>query len=238
MRNLKNFKKLLIGSVFGMLMLAGTALTANAQDVSKEYRDWQRAQARAEKEHQDYLMTRSIYDYNQWQAAQRRAQEQYRQYQMAANRYGNGYNNGYYNNGYNNGYYNNGYYNSNNSYNNVGRYRIYTNGSYYSTDSRGVELLRQAVRNGYAQGYNEGRRDRRYGRGYDFYNNNMYLSGTYGYQSYVDRNQYEFYFQQGFQKGYEDGYYSRTRYGYQSGNATTVLGSVLNTIFNIAQDNQ
>jgi hypothetical protein len=171
-------------------------------------------------------------EYNQWQAAQRRAEEEYRQYQMAAGRYGNRYynNNGYYNNSYNNGYYNNGYNNGNTM-----TYRVYRNGSYYATDDRGAELLRQAVRNGYSLGYQEGQRDRMYRRGFNYSNGSEYRNGVYGYQSYVDRGQYRYYFQQGYQRGYEDGYNNTYRYGVRSGNGFDVLGSVLNTILNFAR---
>lgn len=114
------------------------------------------------------------------------------------------------------------------------RYRVYRNGSWYNTDSRGAELLRQAVNNGYRQGYNEGRRDRANRRGSTYYNNsNIYRSGNYGYQSYVDSSQYRYYFQQGFQRGYEDGYYSRNQYGYSSNGTFNILGNILSGILNI-----
>jgi len=230
MRYFGYIQKLMIGSIFGAFVLVGTA---GAQDVNREYRDWQKAQQRANQEHNDYLRTGSMREYYQWQAAQRRAEEEYRQYQMAAGGYGNGYyNNGYTNNGYNR--YNNGYYN--NGYNNgTVTYRVYRNGSYYSTDSRGAELLRQAVRNGYSLGYQEGQRDRTYRRGFNYSNGSGYRNGVYGYESYVDRSQYRYYFQQGYQRGYEDGYNSTYRYGSRSGNGFEVLGSVLNTILNFAQ---
>ena len=221
MRYINHLRNAIIGSIFGATLLIGTALSVSAQNPTREYNDWQRAQQIAEREHQDYMRTGSIRDYNQWQAAMRRAQEQYAQYQRAQSRYSNGY--------YNNGYYNNSSYNT-------GQYRVYRNGSFYSTDSRGAELLRQAVRNGYAQGYRQGKNDRRYGRGANYYGNNMYSSGNYGYQSYVDRTQYQYYFQQGFQRGYEDGYYSRTQYGYRSGNGFSIAAGVLNTILNITRN--
>ena len=230
MRHFRYFQNLVVGSIFCAFVLVGTA---GAQDVNREYRDLQRAQQRANQEHNDYLRTGSMREYNQWQAAQRRAEEEYRQYQMAAGRYGNGYynNNRYYNNGYNNGYTNNGYYNKGNTM----TYRVYRNGSYYSTDSRGAELLRQAVRNGYSLGYEEGQRDRMYRRGFNYSNGSEYRNGVYGYQSYVDRGQYRYYFQQGYQRGYEDGYNNTYRYGVRSSNGFDVLGSVLNTILNFAQ---
>jgi len=73
--------------------------------------------------------------------------------------------------------------------------------------------------------------DRRYGRGYNYYSNNVYENGMYGYQSYVGRDQYQYYFQQGFQKGYEDGYNNTYRYGTRSGG---ILGNILGTILNLA----
>jgi len=222
MRYFKYIQNIVIGSIFGAFVLVGTA---GAQDVNREYRDWQMAQQRAVQEHNDYLRTGSMRDYNQWQAAERRAREQYNQYQRASGRYGNGYNN------YNNGYYNNGYYNNGNTV----TYRVYRNGSYYSTDYRGAELLRQAVRNGYEQGYRDGQRNRSYGRGFSYSNESAYRSGINGYQSYVDRSQYKYYFQQGYQRGYEDGFNSTYRYGVRSNNGFEILGSVLNTILNIAQ---
>src|ERR1041384_4642545 len=89
------------------------------------------------------------------------------------------------------------------------RYRVYRNGSYYQTDNRGAELLRQAVNQGYQQGYRAGQNDRNYRRGANYGGSSVYRSGNYGYQSYVDSNQYRYYFQQGFQRGYQDGYNSR-----------------------------
>jgi flagellar biosynthesis/type III secretory pathway protein FliH len=115
------------------------------------------------------------------------------------------------------------------------RYRAYRNGSYYQTDQRGAQLLRQAVENGYRQGYQAGANDRRYSRNSGYYGSNVYRSGTYGYQSYVDRSQYQHYFQQGFQRGYQDGVNSQSRYGYRSNNSMNILGTILNSILNIRE---
>jgi hypothetical protein len=112
-------------------------------------------------------------------------------------------------------------------------YRIYRNGSYYQTDYRGAELLRQAVNEGYRQGYRQGILDRRYGRNSGYYGSTIYRSGTYGYRTYVDRSQYQYYFQQGFQRGYQDGFYSQRQYGYYSGGKWSILGSVLGAILDI-----
>ena len=219
MRDIKYIKNAIISTTLGALILVGAAFSASAQTNTREYRDWQREQQRAEQRHQTYMRTQRSRDYNQWQAAQRRAQERYLIYQRM---YGN------------NGYNNNTYYN--NSRYNVGRYRVYNNGAYYVTDSRGAEYLRQAIRNGYSQGYRQGMTDRRYGRGYNFYGNNIYTNGMFGYNSYVASNQYQYYFQQGFQRGYEDGFYSRSNYGYRSGNGFTIAAGILNTILNLTNN--
>jgi flagellar biosynthesis/type III secretory pathway protein FliH len=115
------------------------------------------------------------------------------------------------------------------------RYRVYRNGSYYQTDYRGAELLRQAVNQGYQQGYRQGQLDRRYGRNSGYYGSSIYRSGTFGYRTYVDRSQYQYYFQQGFQRGYQDGFYSQSRYGYYSGGKWNILANILGSILNIQQ---
>ena len=115
------------------------------------------------------------------------------------------------------------------------QYRVYRNGSYYQTDYRGADLLRQAVNAGYQQGYRQGQIDRQNRRNGGYYGSNIYRSGTYGYQSYVDRSQYQYYFQQGFQRGYQDGYNSQIRYGSRAGNTVNILGSILSTILNIRE---
>ena len=112
------------------------------------------------------------------------------------------------------------------------RYRVYRNGGWYNTDQRGADLLRQAVSEGYRQGFAAGRADRNRRVGLNWGGSNIYRSGTIGWQSYVDRSQYQYYFRQGFERGYQDGYHSRNQYGsYNNGSAnilTSILGSILN----------
>jgi flagellar biosynthesis/type III secretory pathway protein FliH len=114
------------------------------------------------------------------------------------------------------------------------RYRVNRNGRYYNTDYRGAELLRQAVQEGYRQGFAAGRsdRNRRLSR-MNWGGSNMYRSGTYGYQSYVDRGQYQYYFRQGFEKGYQDGFNSRNHYGSYNNGSANILTSILSSILNI-----
>jgi hypothetical protein len=220
MRSL-NLKAKVFSLGVGALALTAAAGLANGQ--SSQYRQWQRAQAEAQRQ---CSYQRSRRDMRQCQEAQARAQREYNDYVRASR----GYNTyGTYNN---NGYYNNGatVYNPSTGQS----YRVYRNGQYYQTDYRGYELLRQAVNSGYQQGYRQGQIDRRYRRGYNYYGNNVYSQGMYGYQSYVQRDQYQYYFQQGFQKGYEDGYNNTFRYGTRSGSGFSILGNVLGTILNLA----
>ena len=109
------------------------------------------------------------------------------------------------------------------------RYRVYRNGSYYNTDNRGADMLRQAANSGYQQGYQAGQYDRNNSRRSTWMSNDVYRTGTYGYQSGVDRSQYQYYFQQGFQRGYQDGYNSRNQYG----NGGSLLGAILGSILDI-----
>lgn len=210
-----SLKNTIVGSILTSFVLLGAVGLASAQNYNEEYREWQRAQRQAQEEYRDYLRTRSRSDYRDWQQAQREAQREYADYRRTAR--------------------------SNNRYTNrMGGsryYRVYTNGRYYRTDSRGAELLRQAVNRGYQQGFQQGQLDARYGRRMNYYSNTVYRSGLYGYQSYVDRSQYQHYFQQGFQRGYEDGFSNQYRYGYRSNNGLNILGTILNGILNIAQDN-
>ena len=113
------------------------------------------------------------------------------------------------------------------------RYRVYRNGSYYQTDNRGAELLRQAVNRGYQQGFRAGQNDRSYRRGGSYSNSSMYRSGNYGYQSYVDSSQYQYYFREGFRRGYEDGYNSRYQYGSNNNGGLNILSTILQQVLNI-----
>lgn len=210
----KRFKKILVTTGLGLAALVG-AQQVSAQNYGEEYREWQEAQRRAQEEYRDYQRSRSRSDYRDWQQAQRQAQREYTEYRRTA-----GMNNRYTNRAGGSRF-----------------YRVRSNNGYYETNQRGYNLLRQAVNRGYQQGYNAGVRDSRYGRGDNYYyNNSMYRSGTYGYQTYVARDQYQYYFQQGFQRGYQDGYNRTQQYGYRSGNSFNIIGSVLNSILQLANN--
>lgn len=115
------------------------------------------------------------------------------------------------------------------------RYRVYRNGSAYNTDRRGTELLRQAVQEGYRQGFQAGSSDRRSRRSMNWGGSSVYRSGNYGWNSHVDRGQYQYYFQQGFQRGYQDGFNNRNQFGSNSGGGINILGTILNQLLDIRQ---
>lgn len=123
----------------------------------------------------------------------------------------------------------------------AGRYRVHRNGAYYNTDNRGADLLRQAVNEGYRQGFSAGRADRDGNRRGGWSNSNVYRSGMTGYQTYVDRGQYQYYFRQGFQRGYQDGsnseyqegYNGSYQYGAYENGSLNILGTILNEVLNI-----
>ncbi|HEX6125793.1 MAG TPA: hypothetical protein VFZ23_10525, partial [Pyrinomonadaceae bacterium] len=115
------------------------------------------------------------------------------------------------------------------------RYRVNRNGTWYNTDHRGAELLRQAVNQGYRQGFAAGRNDRNRRIGMNWGGSTMYRTGTYGYRTYVDRSMYQYYFRQGFERGYQDGYNSRYQYGTYNNGVANILGSILGSILNIQQ---
>jgi hypothetical protein len=110
-------------------------------------------------------------------------------------------------------------------------YRYYRGGRYYQTNQYGVDLLREAVNYGYEQGRFAGIADREDRWAYNYRTSYAYQDADYGYGGfYVDRDDYNYYFRQGFRRGYEDGYYGRHHYGTYSNGRTSILGAVLGGI--------
>ena len=107
-------------------------------------------------------------------------------------------------------------------------------GRWYEVNRYSADLLRQAVRLGYDQGYRAGEADRYDGWRYDYRNNFAYIDANYGYYGYyVDQAEYNHYFRQAFRRGYEDGYGRGYRYGrYDDGNYV-ILASVLQAILGL-----
>lgn len=114
-------------------------------------------------------------------------------------------------------------------------YRYHRAGRYYQTSQYGADLLRQAVRYGYQEGFRAGEADRMDGRRFDYADTFAYQDANYGYAGlYVPEGDYNYYFREGFQRGYEDGYYRRQQYGIISGGAPAILANVLTSILGLA----
>ena len=127
-------------------------------------------------------------------------------------------------------YYNDPYYYT------ASNYRYYRGGRYYETNQYGANLLRQAVNNGYEEGFRAGQADRedRYRGGYQ--ESYAYQDANYGYTGYyVDQGDYQYYFREGFRRGYEDGYNSRYQYGQYSSGRYSILGAILSQILNLQE---
>jgi hypothetical protein len=125
-------------------------------------------------------------------------------------------------------YYNDPYYYSGWSY------RYDRGGRYYQTNEYGARLLREAVNNGYQEGYLAGQADRQDRWRSNYQESYAYEDANYGYDGrYVDQGEYNYYFREGFRRGYEDGYNSRYQYGTYSNGRYSVLGAILGAILNL-----
>jgi len=115
-------------------------------------------------------------------------------------------------------------------------YRYSRNGTYYDVNQYGANMLQRAINDGYAEGFRAGEADRQDGWQFDPEGCDAYQDATYGYDGYyVDINEYQYYFREGFRRGYEDGYYGRNQYGSYSNGKYAILGQVLSVILNLIQ---
>ena len=106
-------------------------------------------------------------------------------------------------------------------------YRYNIRGVYRETNQFGADVLRQAVDQGYDQGYRAGLNDHRDGVRADFQRALNFENGGFGYTGgYVPADDYSYYFSQGFQRGYDDGYWNRSNYGTFSNGNAAILGAV------------
>ena len=209
-----NLKNLAIAAAIGLFTVTGGSLIATAQS-DRETRQQQKIQRQEAKLEQQRARL----------AAEQQAEWARRNSQIRANRRtGTGY-----------------YTLNTNGSVAAGRYRVNRNGRWYNTDQRGAELLRNAVNEGYRQGFMAGRQNITNNRRGSWSTSNVYRTGNMGYQTSVDRGQYQYYFQQGFQRGYQDGsnsrydndYNGQYEYGHYENGSVNILGTILNTILNI-----
>ena len=93
-------------------------------------------------------------------------------------------------------------------------YRYQRDGRYYETNEYGIGTLKQALNQGYKEGYRAGRADREDRWRFDPRSSFAYQDANYGYDGrYIAQDEYNHYFREGFERGYEDGYYGRHKYG-------------------------
>lgn len=112
-------------------------------------------------------------------------------------------------------------------------YRYYRGGNYYEANEYRADLLRRAVNYGYAEGFRTGQADRQDHWRSNYRDAYAYQDANYGYTGYyVDQNEYNYYFREGFQRGYQDGFESRYRYGRYSNGSYSILGGILGQILN------
>ena len=110
-------------------------------------------------------------------------------------------------------------------------FQYVANGANRQTNAVGADVLRQAVRNGYAQGYRAGQADQQDHSPSSYQSTFAYRDANYGYAGRdVDQTDYNFYFRQGLQRGYDDGFTHRAKYGTASNGSATILTSLLNSI--------
>jgi len=113
-------------------------------------------------------------------------------------------------------------------------YRYNRNGRYYEINEYGAKMLRQAVNYGYEEGLRAGRADREDRWGYNYEDCYAYRDANYGYSGYyLSRDDYNYYFREGFRRGYEDGYNSRYHYGRFADGNPSILETILTQILNL-----
>lgn len=113
-------------------------------------------------------------------------------------------------------------------------YRYTVNGNTRQTNRYGGDLLKQAVRYGYAEGYRSGQADAQDRAPYNYRTTYAYTDANYGYNGqYVDQSDYNYYFREGLRRGYDDGYYSHTQYGTVTSGNPSILSSLITSIVNL-----
>lgn len=113
-------------------------------------------------------------------------------------------------------------------------YRYNRGGTYYQTNQYGADALRQAVNNGYREGFRAGQADLQDKWRSNYQDSYAYQDANFGYGGrYVQQDEYNYYFREGFQRGYEDGFNTRNQYGTLANGKYSVIGGILNGILNL-----
>ena len=113
-------------------------------------------------------------------------------------------------------------------------YRYSRGGRSYETNEYGAKALRQAVNYGYEEGFRAGQADRSDRWRGNYRDSYAYRDANYGYSGYdVDRNDYNYFFREGFGPGYDDGYNSQRRNGRVDNGTYAMLDGLLSRILNL-----
>ena len=113
-------------------------------------------------------------------------------------------------------------------------YRYQRDGRYYQTNEYGIEALKRALNTGYKEGFHAGRADREDRWHSDYRSSFAYQDANYGYDGrYLQQDEYNHYFREGFQRGYEDGYARRPQYGTVVNGSPSILGNILSDILGL-----
>ncbi len=102
------------------------------------------------------------------------------------------------------------------------------------TNQYGADVMRQAVNNGYQQGWKAGRADRSDRWPSSYQKSYGYEDANYGFGGkYLPQSDYNYYFREGFQRGYEDGYARHPQYGAVVNGSPSILGNILSGILGL-----
>jgi len=110
-------------------------------------------------------------------------------------------------------------------------YQYNRGGSNYQTNQYGADLLRQAVNNGFQEGFRAGQADQQDSWRSSYQDSYAYQDANFGYDGrYVQQDEYNNYFREGFRPGYDDGFNSRSQYGSYSNGKYSILDTILGGI--------
>ena len=113
-------------------------------------------------------------------------------------------------------------------------YHYSRGGRYYDTNEFGAKALRRAVQYGYEEGYRSGEADRQDGWRPSYRDSYAFQDADYGYDGYyIERDDYNYYFREGFRRGYEDGYGREEQYGSFADGKYSMLAEVLSSILGL-----
>jgi hypothetical protein len=102
------------------------------------------------------------------------------------------------------------------------------------TNRYGADVMRQAVNNGYQQGWKAGRADRRDRWSSNYQQSYGYQDANYGFSgNYLPQSDYNYYFREGFRRGYEDGFARHSQYGTVVNGTPSILGAILSGILGL-----